>query len=34
MSELRTDFINTDKLDFNDPEWTEAWHHNRKLKRI
>ena len=34
MSELRTDFINTYKLDFNDPEWTEAWHHNRKLKRI
>ena len=34
MSELRTDFIDTDGLDFNDPEWTKAWHHNRKLKRI
>ena len=34
MAELRTDFIDTKELKYNDPRWTEAWHHNRKIKRI
>ena len=32
--ELRTDFIDTKGLEFNDPKWSEAWHHNNKIKRI
>tara|TARA_R100000808_G_C2152923_1_gene162692 strand:- start:1517 stop:2113 length:597 start_codon:yes stop_codon:yes gene_type:complete len=32
--ELRTDFVDIKGLEFNDPKWTEGWHHNRKITRI
>ena len=35
MAELRTDFIDMDKFKGNfGPEWSDAWRHNDKLKRI